>query len=460
MQCAQKLLPVVNRHFNTTSIPSGLDEIELKYKERVEWPRSRYDPKAFYTAVNAFRYIPDEPYVNGPELIKQFNHPWRVSTRFEVDLTLDRNKRALKKAASLPAFGKKQEQIAAAKQYVSSVIKPSGAIQDMYSIMPGYRTQQSSIDDPKVRLIWAFPSSTWLLEDEAYDDGISRTIEENRGENNKHIKLFYCRPEEVSRWVKDSSSRVQHWANLDATQYDATVRASELAECIHHFAGDYEFADLLADYQIRASLVLSQGDLIRQGGMPSGSKITNLGDGWTNVADVLGGLERMKILRYLEAVLVSGDDISLGFSTKLTKSNINKLNRYSRRNINADKSMLREYVWNSKWYMDEDIMTRPVYRVINSMIFKEHQTNPITGSKEYVTIAFAQQVKDLEEHPLFEKLLPAFLAVNKYPLSSMGDDQIREAADHYVDEHYNAQVHTSDEFIKQLRESKLVQAGG
>jgi hypothetical protein len=456
----KKLIPQANKLFRTTKLPSDLDAIERQYIERVEWPRSIYKYKILLDACNHFTNVIDTPYTNGLELMDTISHPWVESSRFNVDLTLARNKRALKKAASLPMFGKKQDNIAAAKQYVESVIKSSSSIQDMYSIMPGYRTQQSSPDSPKVRLVWAFPVTTWLMECEAYDDGITKTISENKNEHT--VKLFYCAPEEIHQWYNDVSNSIQHWANLDATSYDAYVCKSELSEFIRSFTRNYEFAALLDDYQARASLVLPEGDLVRNGGMPSGSKITNVGDGWTNVVDTLEYLERCKLLRYLEAILVNGDDISLGFSTKLTKSNIEKFNRYSRREIHPEKSRLGATLWNSKFYIDDDLMTRPLYRVLNSMMFKEHQTNPITGSKEYVTIAYAQQVKDIEQHPVFESLLPTLLEINKYPVSGMIDDpNFKEAADAYVDEHFNAQVYDSTEsFIRSLKESRLVEAGG
>ena len=401
------------------------------------------------------------PYKGGLTMLDEMSHPYMKSSVFKVDLTLERNKRALNKGAGLPKFGKKKDQLASARQYVESIVKPAADWNKLPSIFPGYRTQQSSIDQPKVRLVWQVPIAEWLIECEMYDSAITLTIKENGG--NKHeLKLFYCEPSEIHSWVKEWEAVVNHWVSLDATSYDSSVRKSELETGIHYFGHDYQFVDVVVGYTVGAQLVLPEGDLTREGGMPSGSKGTNLLDGFTNIVDILECLERLGIRKYLKCCLINGDDITLGFATRITNSNLDKLNRYSRREINSDKSVIGEYVWNSKWYMDEQIMTRPIFRVINSAMFKEHQTNPITGSKEYVAIALAQQLLDIEMHPESEVVLGAFAKADKYPISKFNDAELIPYAQAWLDDHNWAAewIGTPSEIVKRLKSTRYAKIAG
>jgi hypothetical protein len=366
-----------------------------------------------------------------------FSHPWKQSAKHKFDISLLRNQRALKKGAGLPKFGPKRDNLAAAAEYVYQ-IKDAKGIAKMYSIMPGYRTQQSHFPDWRVRLVWQVPISTWYMECEAYDDAITETISANLGDKNE-IKLFYADKTNIHSWIKHQWSDVIEWVNLDATQYDSTVRASELAACVRYFAPDYGSCEQLVEYTSTASLVMPEGDIVRNGGMPSGSKLTNLGDGWTNVHDMYESFTRAKLGEQIKCILVNGDDITIGLGTKLREGNLKSVSEYSRRNISSEKSVVGPFVQNSKWYADENIITRSLFRVLNSAMFKEHQINPITGSKEYVAIALAQQLEDLAMHPLASQVLPMIKEVDKYPISAFTDSELRSAAEAYLDDHSYAE---------------------
>lgn len=451
----RSLLPWWRRKYRSSKLPSGLDEIERKYLERVDWPRSVYKYSILRDQCTPFEHVDNR----GKYTYKHdLTHPWCKSTSFKFDISLGRNKRALKKAAGLPKFGKKREALNGAMQW-NQQIKSSPSLDKCYSIMPGYRTQQSRPGDEKVRLVWSVPIHIWQLECEAIDDAITRTISANKNMV-KQVKLFYDTPEGVHKWVKHFYSEVKFWMNVDASQYDSTVQQHELASCVEYFAGEYELARLLAEYLSYSSLVMPERDINRSGGMPSGSKFTNLGDGWTNVNDIMESLHVMKLDRYVVCVLVNGDDISIGFNTKLTDANMGKLAKLSRREINPAKSVVGQYVWNSKWYADDNIITRPIGRVLNSMAFKEHQSDPITGSKEYVAISIAQQLKDVELHPMGSEFIKEVHKYDKYPIAKFTDKELIDAATTYVEDHgWRDDIQTPQELIATVRSSVYQKLG-
>jgi hypothetical protein len=286
----------------------------------------------------------------------------------------------------------------------------------------------------------------------AFDDCLTKTVKATEVDKCE-LRLFYSEPSEVFSWYKDQQTDVLDIVNADASRYDTTVGASELATAVRYLSGDFEFSDLVLDYLVGAKLILPEGDVDRHGGMPSGSKCTNIIDGFTNVCDHLEALERLGLFKYLEFVFVNGDDISFGFSTRISKENLLKWARYSRRDLNAEKSVVGEFMWNSKWYVDDRMMTRPFYRVLNSLMFKEHQTNPITGSKEYVAVTTAQQLQDVAQHPLAYEIIPLIKHVDKYPIDSFTDKELIQAADAYLDDH-NWQVDwmsSPSMLVKQLK---------
>ena len=451
------VIPAMNRIWNTTRLPTGLDQLEKEFRDKVFRPRSRYKYSVLREGCLKYQYVPDIPYKAESSLDSiPYRHPFKSSLSHELDLTLDRNIRALKKGPGLPfrpPRGKKADAWRGAKQYNTFIVKPSRSTKWCYSIFPGHRTQQSPLDSPKVRLVWQIPCHIWLMECEAYDDGLSRTVSENKGNIQNEIKLFYDTPEGIHKWYTNKSTSVIDWLNADASSFDASVGRSELADIVRYLGGGYRYSDLLADYTATAALVMPEGDIVRNGGMPSGSKLTNWGDSYANTRDGIEVINQLGLSKYLEVILCNGDDISLGFSTKLRNEQLEKWDRYSRRNINAEKSQVGSYVWNSKWYIDNKIMTRPIFRVLNSLMFKEHQFNPITGSKQYVAVTVAQQLADVAEHPLADALYKEIGKIDKYPLSSFTDEELIPYVEAYLDDHSWAAdwMGNPKNYIKKLR---------
>jgi hypothetical protein len=301
------------------------------------------------------------------------------------------------------------------------------------------------------------PTHVWLKKCILYDNKLSQTINANRGKTKLDFKLFYDDPAGIKRWYQTAtnSHKIVDWLNADASSFDASVGRSELEDMVHYLSGNHRDAGLLADYLARAKLVMPDKDIERNGGMPSGSKITNWGDSFANIKDSLEVVQELGLEKFLEVILCNGDDISLGFSTKITGENLRRWDRFSRRNVNAEKSVVGDYVWNSKWYIDNKIMTRPIFRVLNSLMFKEHQINPITGSKQYVAVAVAQQLADVAEHPLADELYQQIAKIDKYPLSTFTDEELIPYIEAYLDDHNWAidWMGTPKNYLKKLRKT-------
>jgi hypothetical protein len=455
-QVLKVVVPEARKLLRTVDIPPGLLEQEMKYLERVEWPKSTYLYSKLLEGVTLYEQIAD-----GDELdlsyLDKFSHPYQSSTAHKYDGSLERNSRAMNKGTGLPNGGSKRENFNEFVGYVEEKIKPNPILENCYSIMPGVRTQQSHPDDPKVRLVFGVPGSTWYLECEAYDDAISKTVSAINPRDK--IFVFYTEPSQLQEWVRNNYSSVNQWANLDAANFDSTVTASEIKQMVEYFAPQYEFKTLMSEYLIHASLVMPEGDLSRDGGMPSGSKSTNLFDGFCNVLDILESLARYKLDRYVECILVNGDDITVGLSTRLTSENLEKIGSASRRNIHADKSVLGDYAWNSKWYIDENFMTRPVFRVLNNIMFSERMKSAIYGSKEYIELAMAQQLHDIEQHPFGEEIIKSIAGISKYHISSMTDEQLLPAAEAYLEAHSWKEGQDAAGMLAQLRSSRYAQQG-
>uniref|UniRef100_A0A2V0RK69 RdRp catalytic domain-containing protein n=1 Tax=viral metagenome TaxID=1070528 RepID=A0A2V0RK69_9ZZZZ len=450
----KEVLPLARKLLRTSSIPSGLQFQEDKYLERVEWPRSTYKYSVLVEQSNAFANVPpgDELFIDD-----RWSHPWKQSAAFSFDLSLGRNRRSLPKGGSLPNGGSKRDNLAEAELYNEQKIKPNPHLENCYSIMPGVRTQQSHPDDPKVRLVWGTPTHWWMIECEAFDSALTYTIEA-AGKADTDIFVFYTEPSKLQEWTRNHYSSVNQWVNLDASQFDASVTASEIKQMVEYFCGNYEFKELVKEYLVSAALVMPEGDLTRSGGQPSGSKTTNLFDGFCNVFDVIESFKRYKLDRFIQCICVNGDDITIGLDTKLTKDNLEKISQASRRNIHPDKSVTGEYLWNSKLYVDESLMTRPVFRVLNSLMFSERMKSSVYGSKEYIEIATAQQLMDIEQHPFGPDIIKAVAGISKYHISSMPDEQLQEAAEAYLDAHSWKEGEVSD-MLSSIRSSTYGQIG-
>lgn len=447
----------VRKAHRTIHVPTSLALIDDQNLEKVMQPRSIYKYSVFKTKIQPFTQVSDEPctYENLFDEYKQ-DVCWRPSSNFKLDLTLLRNRRAMRKAAGFPNGGKKADAVQGAIQYNDNVVKPSNSISKCWADVPGYRTQQSPPDDPKIRLIFSKPCHMWLMGAEALDDSITKTITESRSLEHRFQVLYFDARTQLKEWMNKFAATVTHWIYIDSTAYDTCVQSKEISACWAYLAHDYPWWELCAEHNAHADIVMPEGIVHRTGGMSSGGKITNMGDGITNLFDHLEVLKQMRLERYLVCVLINGDDITFGFSTRITKANLDKWANLSRRVISPEKSIaFDDALLNSKWYCDGTITTRSIFRAINSLVFKERESSALTANAIYVAIARHQILLDVEEHPLFEVLAKNLAKYEEKSLSqAMEDPRWSETLEYYVGSHDYMGDLDVDEFVSTLSKSR------
>lgn len=424
----KQALPVYTKLIRTVSLPPGLLKREEDDRKKVEWPKGLYMWKSLVEAVEPYKTVPF-----GEDLIlkylDQYTHPWDKSLSYDYDPTLLRNRRSLSHGAGAPHLGKKRDAIAEAILYNEN-LKGAQDLEKCWGILSGFRAQKRTKPgtDPVVRLVWGMPTHFWHMECEAFDSAISRTIA-NVQSRQDDIFVFYTDASIFQEWIRSKSSSVVEWANLDAEQFDASVTAPELRQVVEYFAPNYFRKDLIAEYLVSAQLYMPDEIVSRSGGMPSGSKITNLGDGFVNVLDFIQAFARYKLDRYIECILVNGDDISFGLSTRLSDENLDKISSASRRRLNVDKVERGPFVWNSSLYCDGDVdACATVGKTLNNCMFSERMKSAIHGSREMIELKMSQQTERIEPNPIGPEIIKILASISKYSINSMSDEQLMPAA--------------------------------
>jgi hypothetical protein len=457
----EKVFPALRKLFRITKLPTTLNEVESKYIVRVPWPKAIYSYHALMDTVRNFGTSDNNPY--SEECLEEYK---TMSTTFAGGTTYDfvkssvRNLRAMKKSAALPSMGKKREHLADAIEYNVEVVKPANSINKCFAALLGYRAQKQTEPGttPDVRQIWMTPEHIWVLECEAADSAIDNTISESQ-KLDAQIQVRYVDRKSIHTWMLKYAGQVTEWVNLDATKYDNDVQVCELAYAWKTIAPNYEFRDLIAQYGSTCAVLTPEGLITRLGGICSGSKGTNWIDGFTNVHDIIDVLVHLNLFRFVVCILVNGDDITIGFSTKLTKDNIVKIDNLSRRTLNPDKCIKwPDAIWNSKDYICVKFITRPVFRALNSLIFKERESNAIVGSSVYVAIARTQILSDVEEHPIGDQFAKLVAKYEEFSIHQAVDDpRWNDALDYYIDTHDYMGTVNRAEFEKKLLSSKYAE---
>ena len=430
----RKLAPMILKHtvplytklVRTVAMPPGLIKRELIDLKKVKWPKGLYEFKSLERATEPYYNVPD-----GEELVldylNAFTHPWERSLSYNYDDTLLRNRRSLSHGAGAPHLGKKRDAIAEAILYNEN-LKGASDLEKCWSILAGFRAQKRTEPgtDPDVRLVWGTPCHFWHMECEAFDSAITETIANVR-QRQDDIFVFYTDASIALEWIA-SKSNVVEWANLDAEQFDASVTAPELRQVVEYFAPDYFRKDLIAEYLVSAQLYMPNEIVSRSGGMPSGSKITNLGDGFVNVLDFIEAFARYKLDKYIECIMVNGDDISFGLSTRLSDENLDKISLASRRKLNVDKVERGPFVWNSSLFSDGDIICATVGKVLNNTMYTERMKSAIHGSREMIELKMSQQTKRIEQNPIGPDVIKSLASLSKYHISTMSNEELMPAA--------------------------------
>ena len=446
----KNVLPSITKSFRTMKLPPGLNVQEEKYRKRVLLAKSQYKYSILKESVEKYSSVKDIPLWKNR--MEDFKHPFRSSTTHMLDLSRVQNRISLKRNGALPTMLSKALSLDGARQWNDSQVKPDPVLDNCYSSVLGYRTEQPSAPGVfKVRDIIMIATHMWMLQSEAADSAIDNTV---KAVSTKFpILVLYVDPRMIREWYNNFSSEVTCWMNVDAESFNKGVTPEENRFTANYLYPDYEFKDLLIEHGNRSDIVTPDGLVSRYGGIDSGRKTTNIDEGIDNINDLLEALEIMKLLKYVVCLLVNGDDISIGLSTKITQDNLLKLSELSRRSINAEKSVADVYLWNSKWYCDDDYLTRPVFRVLNSLMFSERRKDSIYGSKEMIEIITSQILEGVVEHPLGKQLIKEMASITKYHISTMSDEQLGEAAEIFLEDQAWRQILTKEEFLALVRSS-------
>jgi hypothetical protein len=432
---ARELVPLWTKMVNTKGkeLPTHLLELEIMYKTRVRWQRSNYKWETLRKMLHSFSNTLH--YAEAPLLEQSELETWLPVSRLQATTHRFTTEGSdLSKSAGLPKFGSKRQQLEGMKQHAET-IKASGTLNEMYPIFPGFRTQQSPPDTPKVRGINMIPGSTWVLEREAWPDVLQKA---KAHWNKPGAAVDHMPPEQTWKCFVEMAAASQSISVIDSTLYDTTVHANENDASVELFIPSYEFKDLLKSYYNTAEILMPKGEMIeRNGGMSSGRTDTNFTDSWTNIADLVQSARA--IVRYLVGYHVRGDDIILFWDTQVRQDNIKALSNQSRRTINPDKSDIRtSSAWFAKLYLDPDLdgWTKPGFLVCNSLMYKERESDAITSSKEYAAIAATSILSSMEYHPWGDKFRNTYWKrCDKYPIQSFGTEELIPAMEAYQSSH-------------------------
>jgi hypothetical protein len=365
--------------------------------------------------------------------IQQYNleFPFQKSSRFDLRLEgLD-----LSKGSGQPEGGPKRLQLQPAIAYANAILRDPST--PAFYIMPGYRTQMSDPKaEPKTRLVFGVPISEWVLQQMGYRNSIEKTVSYAQSDK-PNVLPFYCTPDHALKLVQRNLSETLQVVVFDSTAFDSTVKADELVDSHTWAAEEFQGLSHVVDYILRAPVKLPDGDLNRYGGMPSGCVTTNgIGDGANNLRDIMFCLEAQNLLRYVKFVMVNGDDIAVFFTTPIDSANIDKVSALTSRDINSDKSeVTRDSVFFSKVFYCEKYWCKPMFLVLNSIMFREHEADPLTGTKEYTAVVIAQQCEYLKYHPNGEKIVRLIKEFDKYPIETFDKKELEPALNLYKSKH-------------------------
>jgi hypothetical protein len=433
------------------------------YDERIEWPASPFYANNLREAVTALEGRKEcdvSEFMSIDELdATGFKHPFRASTSWEFDISDPRVTQVLKKYGGCPIGGTKGENLPEAMQHVTRV-KASGNWEDRFSGVVGHRTQTGEPGVGKVRAIIIVSTSDWVFGVESLGSALTNTDEANNVNN--EILLFHLPPEKVGEWYGKYEGEVVSWLSWDWARYDASVAGQLLEAAASYLIGDYPYKQLELDWLLNASIMGPWGTIARWGSVISGWIGTNTGDSLTNVMHLLKVLESLGLLRYVVCILVNGDDIVIGFSTLVTKDNIEKINRRSFMTANTSKVDVGNFMWSSKLIVFTDstgkiVVTRIPPQVWNKIKFPERRK---VVDKYIISMGIANISEGFVipgyENPKGVEMLRYLAKLDELDLTSVSDAELMPSAEILASEQSWRGIVTPQEYIDMIRNTRLV----
>jgi hypothetical protein len=446
----------------TAKLTSGLSKYAEYYDERAEWPASPY-----YTArvKDHIDLMKGEHNCRPNEFFEveeiPLKHPFTPASSF-VEPTKDdpRVSQVLKKSGACPIGGTKGENWDEAKQYGSKV-KASGNWNLRYSCVQGVRTQPGPPGEGKARIIEMVSTSDYQISFEGLADALTRTDQANLAL--LPVMLFHTPPEMLAEWFGKFEGEVVSWLSWDWSHYDASLAAQLLEAGARYLMAGFPFVDLEIDWVLNASIMTSWGTIARVGAMISGWLGTNIVDSICNLMHMLKILDGLGLLRYVVCVLINGDDIVIGFSTHITKENVEKISRRSFMSVNVSKVDVGSYIWHSKLIIEVDttgkiIVSRIPELVYNRIKYPERRKDRL--DKWIITMGMANTLDGLviegHEHPRGSEILRHFAKVDDIDLRSVSDEELMPSAEIMAGDLSWREVTDAQSVIDMIRNSRFV----
>lgn len=449
----------------SVKLPPGLSKYAVYYDERAEWPASPYYSdrvREHLDLISGDHDCGDDEFFSIDEFNSLgFKHPFKPGLSFEFNEDDPRVRQVLKKAGACPIGGTKGENLPKAKQYVDQTKSQGLPLELRYSAVIGMRTQPGPPGQGKARAIEMISTSDWIIGVEAFGDALTRSDESISSD--QEILMFHIEPSKLGEWFSRFNGEVISWVSWDWSSYDARLAAQLMETVARYLMGDYSFVDQEVNFLLNASIMGPWGTVTRRGANLSGHISTNILNCLTNILHFLKVLEQLNLLRFVVCVLINGDDIVIGFSTRITQDNLSKINRFSFMDANVSKVDVGNYIWSSKLIVELDstgkiIISRIPELVYNRIKYPERRKDRL--DKWIISMGMATTLDGLvipnHEHPRGSEILEHFAKIDDLDINTASDDELMPSATIMSGDLSWRGVSTPQEVIDMVRDTRFV----
>jgi hypothetical protein len=443
----------------TVKLSPGLSKYTVYYDERAEWPASPYyiaRLKEHLSQIEGPHNCQERDFFSIDKMKElSLGFPFVPGSSYEFVADSLRVKQVLKRAGACPIGGSKGDNLAAAQQYALKV-KASNDWNQCYSTVVGVRTQPGPPGEGKARSIEMVSTSDWVRGVEAFGDALTRTDEAIKVSN--PILLFHIEPSQLSQWWDQFNGEVISWVSWDWTAYDAHLAAQVMEAAAKYLMGAYPYADLELGFLLNASLMGPWGTVTRHGANISGHIGTNLINSLTNLMHFFAVLEKLGLLKYVVCVLVNGDDIAIGFKTRITPHNLDDILSHSFMKSEIGKINVANFIWSNKLIIEVDhtgklIISRIPELVYNRIKYPERRKDDL--DKWIISMGMASTLEGLvienHEFPTGSKILQKFAQIDGLNLSAASDEELRPGAEIMAADSGWRSILTAADWIQYIR---------
>jgi hypothetical protein len=451
----------------TVKLPSGLTKYTVYYDKdgRAEWPASPY-----YVArvdehldlLEGDHECTTEDYFSMEEFkTLGFNHPFQSGSSFEFNETSLRVRQVLSKWGACPLGETKRQALPKARQAEEQAESQGLSLETRYSAVESVRTSSGPPEEGKARFIASVATPDWIVGVKGFSDALTRTDEAIQ--TFMPVMLFHTEPSKLAEWFGQFNGEVISWLSWDWSSYDGRLAAPLMEEVARYLMGDFAFANQEVDFLLNASLMTHRGTVTRHGANLSGHISTNILNSLTNVLHFLKVLERLNLLRYVVCVLVNGDDIVIGFSTRIIDANVRKIEHESFMSANVTKVDIGDYIWHSKLIIELDatgkiIVSRIPELVYNRIKYPERRKDKL--EKWIISMGMASTLEELvikdHEFPTGGEILRHFSKIDNLDINEASDAELMPSAEIMAADLNWRSLETGQDVIDYVRNTRYV----